>query len=109
MSENALWERVTAAAEERHLSENTLIAYRRIWLNAIAVSTVVDSSTPNYRQRLRDTTEPVITIGFSRFIWFLAASRGRRSPETHQSPVLCGRLCAIRARVKRPSERVKIS
>ena len=36
MSEDSLLERVTAAAEERHLSQNTLTAYRRTWLNAIA-------------------------------------------------------------------------
>ena len=29
-------ERVTAAAEERHLSQNTLTAYRRTWLKLIA-------------------------------------------------------------------------
>jgi hypothetical protein len=29
MGENSLLERVTAAAEERHLSQNTLTAYRR--------------------------------------------------------------------------------
>ena len=33
--ENSLLERVTAAAEERHLSKNTLTAYRRTWLKAI--------------------------------------------------------------------------
>jgi integrase len=32
MSEDSLLERVTAAAEERHLSQNTLTAYRRTWL-----------------------------------------------------------------------------
>ena len=31
-----LLERVTAAAEERHLSQNTLTAYRRTWIKAIA-------------------------------------------------------------------------
>ena len=36
MSEDSLLERVTAAAEERHLSQNTLIAYRRTWLKLIA-------------------------------------------------------------------------
>jgi hypothetical protein len=36
VSEDSLLERVTAAAEERHLSQNTLTAYRRTWLNAIA-------------------------------------------------------------------------
>ena len=36
MSEKLLLERVTAAAEERHLSQNTLTAYRRTWLKAIA-------------------------------------------------------------------------
>jgi len=38
MSESALLERVTAAAEERHLSQNTLTAYRRTWLKLIAWS-----------------------------------------------------------------------
>ena len=32
MSEDSLLERVTAAAEERHLSQNTLTAYRRTWI-----------------------------------------------------------------------------
>ena len=36
VSEKLLLERVTAAAEERHLSQNTLTAYRRTWLKAIA-------------------------------------------------------------------------
>ena len=36
MSEKLLLERVTAAAEERHLSQNTLTAYRRTWIKAIA-------------------------------------------------------------------------
>jgi site-specific recombinase XerD len=35
MSEDSLLERVTAAAQERHLSQNTLIAYRRTWLRLI--------------------------------------------------------------------------
>ena len=38
MSEDSLFERVTAAAEERHLSQNTLTAYRRTWLKLIAWS-----------------------------------------------------------------------
>ena len=38
MSEDSLLERVTAAAEERHLSQNTLTAYRRTWLRLIAWS-----------------------------------------------------------------------
>ena len=38
MSEDSLLERVTAAAEERHLSQNTLTAYRRTWLKLIALS-----------------------------------------------------------------------
>ena len=38
MSEDSLLERVTAAAEERHLSQNTLTAYRRTWLKLIAWS-----------------------------------------------------------------------
>ena len=36
MGEASLLARVTAAAHERHLSQNTLIAYRRIWLKLIA-------------------------------------------------------------------------
>ena len=36
MDEDSLLERVTAAAEERQLSQNTLTAYRRIWLKVIA-------------------------------------------------------------------------
>jgi site-specific recombinase XerD len=36
VAENSLLERVTTAAVERHLSENTLIAYRRTWLKLIA-------------------------------------------------------------------------
>ena len=36
MNENSLLERVSAAPVERHLSENTLTAYRRTWLKAIA-------------------------------------------------------------------------
>jgi hypothetical protein len=34
--EDSLLERVTAAAEERELSQNSLIAYRRTWLKIIA-------------------------------------------------------------------------
>ena len=36
MGEDSLLERVTAAAEERQLSHNSLIAYRRTWLKIIA-------------------------------------------------------------------------
>jgi site-specific recombinase XerD len=36
--ENSLLERVTTAAEERRLSQNTLIAYRRTWRKLIAWS-----------------------------------------------------------------------
>jgi hypothetical protein len=36
MGEDSLLERVTAAAEERRLSHNSLIAYRRTWLKIIA-------------------------------------------------------------------------
>jgi hypothetical protein len=39
MGEDSLLERVTAAADERHLLHNTLIAYRRTWLKLIAWST----------------------------------------------------------------------
>ena len=38
VSENSLLERVTTVAEERRLSQNTLIAYRRTWLKLIAWS-----------------------------------------------------------------------
>ena len=34
--EDSLLERVTAAAEERQFSHNSLIAYQRTWLNIIA-------------------------------------------------------------------------
>ena len=37
MGEDSLLERVTAAAEERQLSHNSLIAYRRTWLKFIAM------------------------------------------------------------------------
>jgi hypothetical protein len=36
MGEDSLLERVITAAEERHLSQNTLTAYRRTWLKLIA-------------------------------------------------------------------------
>ena len=36
MSEDSLLKRVTAAAEERQLSQNSLLAYRRTWLKIIA-------------------------------------------------------------------------
>jgi hypothetical protein len=36
MGEDSLLERVTAAAEERQLSRNSLIAYQRTWLKIIA-------------------------------------------------------------------------
>jgi hypothetical protein len=35
MGEDSLLERVTAAAEERILSHNSLLAYRRTWLKII--------------------------------------------------------------------------
>ena len=38
MGEDSLFERVITAAEERHLSQNTLTAYRRTWLKLIAWS-----------------------------------------------------------------------
>jgi site-specific recombinase XerD len=38
VSEDSLLDRVTTAAEERHLSQNTLTAYRRTWLKLIAWS-----------------------------------------------------------------------
>jgi site-specific recombinase XerD len=38
VSEDSILERVTTAAHERHLSQNTLIAYRRTWLKLIAWS-----------------------------------------------------------------------
>ena len=40
MSEDSLLERVTTAADERHLSQNTLTAYRRTWLKLIAWAAV---------------------------------------------------------------------
>ena len=39
MGEDSLLELVTAAAEERQLSQNSLIAYRRSWLKIIAMAT----------------------------------------------------------------------
>jgi len=36
MSEDSILKRVTAAAEERQLSRNSLLAYRRTWLKIIA-------------------------------------------------------------------------
>ena len=36
IGEDSLLERVTAAAEERHLSHNSLLAYRRTWPKIIA-------------------------------------------------------------------------
>ncbi len=33
MKTDSLLERVTAAAEERQLSQNSLLAYRRTWIN----------------------------------------------------------------------------
>ena len=36
VSDGSLLERVTTAADERHLSQNTLTAYRRTWLKLIA-------------------------------------------------------------------------
>jgi hypothetical protein len=36
IGEDSLLERVTTAAEERHLSHNSLLAYRRTWLKIIA-------------------------------------------------------------------------
>jgi hypothetical protein len=36
VSEDSLLEQITAAAEERQLSQNSLIAYRRTWLKIIA-------------------------------------------------------------------------
>ena len=38
MGKDSLLERVTAAADERHLSQNTLTAYRRTWSKLIAWS-----------------------------------------------------------------------
>jgi site-specific recombinase XerD len=38
MGENSVLQRVTAAAEERHLSQNTMTAYRRTWLKLIGWS-----------------------------------------------------------------------
>ena len=38
LSEDSLLEQVITAAQERHLSQNTLTAYRRTWLKLIASS-----------------------------------------------------------------------
>jgi hypothetical protein len=42
VAEDSLLERVTAAGEERHLSQNTLTAYRRTWLKLIAWAAAED-------------------------------------------------------------------
>jgi site-specific recombinase XerC len=39
VSKDSLLERVTTVADERHLSQNTLTAYRRTWLKLIAWAT----------------------------------------------------------------------
>ena len=46
MGENSLLERVTTAAHERHLSQNTLIAYRRTWQKLIAWSAAEGLALP---------------------------------------------------------------
>ena len=49
MEEDSLLERVTAAAEERQLSHNSLIAYRRTWLQIIAwAGPKASSSKPSH-------------------------------------------------------------
>ena len=42
IGEDSLLERVTAAAEERQLSHNSLLAYRRTWLKIIAWAAAED-------------------------------------------------------------------
>ena len=46
MGESSLLARVTAAAHERHLSQNTLIAYRRTWQKLIAWSAAEGAALP---------------------------------------------------------------
>ena len=58
MGEKSLLEQVTAAAEQRRLSENTLKAYRRTWLKLTESFSSVCSSnhqnTPNATASLPD-------------------------------------------------------
>jgi hypothetical protein len=51
MGEDSLLERVTAAAEERQLSHNSLIAYRRTWLKIIAWTAAKASSWKPSQQK----------------------------------------------------------
>ena len=46
VNEDSLLERVTAAAEERHLSQNTLTAYRRTWFSRKLYSCSNDQLQP---------------------------------------------------------------
>jgi site-specific recombinase XerD len=55
MGEDSLLERITAATEERQLSQNTLTAYRRTWLKAIAwaaAESLALETLPSERQGL---------------------------------------------------------
>ena len=45
MSEDSLLERITAASEERQLSQHILTAYRRTWLKLIAWAAAEGSSS----------------------------------------------------------------
>ena len=45
---DSLLERATAAAEERQLSQNSLVAYRRTWLKIIADMAVVLSRVQSW-------------------------------------------------------------
>jgi hypothetical protein len=51
MGEDSLLERVTAAAEERQLSHNSLIANRRTWLKIIAWRRRKASSSESSHQK----------------------------------------------------------
>jgi hypothetical protein len=50
---DSLLERVTAAAEERQLSHNSLIAYRRTWLKIIAWAAAEGLALETFPPRVR--------------------------------------------------------
>jgi hypothetical protein len=57
VSEGSLLERVTAAAEERQLSLNTLAAFRRSWLEVIARA-ATEGASPSLPERGRGSSAP---------------------------------------------------
>ena len=62
MSEDSLLERVTAAAEERHLSQNTLTAYQRTWLKAIAWAAAEGLVKPCHRRGQGSSTRRRLAV-----------------------------------------------